>query len=107
MDHRNQTARPGIEVLLVDARQDHTLYSLVVLVVRACERFAAIDGDFVSVVHQNRADLLGKLLEPTVAIGNAASTDNRDLQGRSSERTLPWLREEAALTGTSDVTTSA
>ena len=71
-------------MLLVNTGQDHTAHAPVVLIFRSGERIAAVNRDIVPTISKLRADLLSKLFEATVAIGDAARADDRDLQGRPS-----------------------
>ena len=85
MNCGEECADPGVEMLLVKAGHDDALHAAIVLIIRLGEGAAAIDGYIVAVIGEARADLLGKTLEATVAIRNAAGTDDRNLQGRSPE----------------------
>src|SRR6516162_8873778 len=94
MKCRDQPARPGVEMLLMNAGQNYALHAPIVAVIWPGERFPAIDGDLVATVHKRRTHLLGKLFEAAVAIGNASRTDDGNLQERSPERTcLPSGRD--------------
>src|SRR5215469_10563485 len=82
--HGNQAALPGIKMFLMNAWKNYAPHSLFVNVVRSSNRLAAIDRNLVPAIGELRTDLFGELFETTVAIGNAASADDRNFQGRSS-----------------------
>ena len=67
----------------MQARHHHASHPAIVFVVGTNEGAAAIDGDLVAVVGKARADLLGEALKAAVAIGNAASSDDGNVHGRS------------------------
>src|SRR5271157_3957321 len=84
MHSSEQGTDPRVEMLLVQAGNDDAAHAAVINVVRLGERPAAIDGDLMSAVGKARADLLGKALETTIAVGDAARANNGDLHFRCS-----------------------
>src|SRR5215469_16676138 len=88
-------------MFLMKAGENYAPHPLVVHVVRPSKRLAAIDRYLVPAVGELRTDLFGELFEATVAIGDAASADDRNFQGRSS------VGAEDILAGMGDVSTSA
>jgi len=71
-------------MFLMNAGENYAPHPLVVGVVRSSKRLAAIDRNLVPAISELGTDLFGELFEATVAVGNAASTDDRNFQGRSS-----------------------
>src|SRR5215831_11817951 len=88
-------------MLLMNARENYPPHPPVVLIVRGCKRLAAVDRNLMPAIGELRANLFSELFEATVAIGNAASADDRNFQGRSS------IGAEGTLAGIAEVSRSA